>query len=61
MREQVLARIARYGIYATAFVALIIFSQFLSPFHFGKVVVFRSLVELLVPFYLLLVQAMNFR
>ncbi len=34
---------------------LIIFSQFISPFHFGKVVVFRSLVEIMTAFYLVLI------
>lgn len=39
----------------TAFVPLIIFSQFISPFHFGKVVVFRSIVEILAVFYFILI------
>lgn len=34
---------------------LIIFSQFISPFHFGKIVVFRALIEILSVFYVLLV------
>ena len=54
MREPILAKILRYIIYAAAFMPLIIFSQFISPFHFGKVVVFRSIVELMVVGYLLL-------
>jgi O-antigen ligase/tetratricopeptide (TPR) repeat protein len=50
-----IARLLRYAVYITAFVPLIIFSQFISPFHFGKVVVFRSLVEIMAVFYLVLV------
>jgi hypothetical protein len=38
-----------------ALVPLIIFSQFISPFHFGKVIVFRSVVELMLVLYALLV------
>ena len=41
--------------YLTAFVPLIIFKDFLSPFHFGKVIVFRSLIEILGAAYLILV------
>ncbi len=55
MQEPMLAKILRWGVYLTAFVPLIIFSQYLSPFHFGKVVVFRSMIEIMLVFYLLLV------
>lgn len=55
MQEPKLAKIIKYCIYASAFVPLIIFSQFISPFHFGKVVVFRSLVEIMTVLYLLLI------
>ncbi|MBX4211232.1 MAG: O-antigen ligase family protein [Candidatus Yanofskybacteria bacterium] len=55
MKESILARIIRYGVYLIAFVPLIIFSQYISPFHFGKVVVFRSIVEILLVLYLLLI------
>lgn len=55
MKEPFLAKILRYGVYAAAFVPLIIFSDYISPFHFGKVVVFRSLVEFMVVFYILLI------
>lgn len=54
-KEPNLAKLLRFGIYLTAFVPLIIFSDFISPFHFGKVVVFRSLIEILAVFYLVLV------
>lgn len=57
MRTSVLEKILKYGIYSVAFVPLIIFSQFISPFHFGKVVVFRSIVEILAVFYLVLIWA----
>ncbi|MEK7659306.1 MAG: O-antigen ligase family protein [Patescibacteria group bacterium] len=49
-----LANIIKYGIYLSAFIPLVIFSQFISPFHFGKVIVFRSLIEILVVFYVIL-------
>lgn len=55
MREQVLAKIIRYFVYACCFVPLIIFNDYISPFHFGKVIVFRSLVEVMLVFYILLV------
>ena len=47
-------KLLRWGIYISLFVPLIIFSEFISPFHFGKAVVFRSLVEILVVVYILL-------
>lgn len=47
--------ILKYLIYATAFIPLVIFSQYISPFHFGKVIVFRSLVEIMLVLYLYLV------
>lgn len=50
-----LEKAVRWGLYFVAFVPLIIFSDYISPFHFGKVVIFRSVVELLFPFYLALV------
>ncbi len=57
MRTNFLEKALKYGIYAAAFVPLVIFSQFISPFHFGKVVVFRSIVEILAVFYFVLVWA----
>ncbi len=45
----------KWGIYAAAFIPLVIFSQFISPFHFGKVVIFRSIIEILTVFYLFLI------
>lgn len=54
-KEPVLAKILRYLMYATAFTPLIIFSQFMSPFHFGKVVIFRSIIEIALVFYILLI------
>ena len=47
LKESILLKILKVGVYAVALVPLIIFSQFLSPFHFGKVIVFRSIVELI--------------
>jgi len=54
-QESALAKFIRFGIYLTAFVPLIIFNDFISPFHFGKVLVFRSLIEILGAGYLLLI------
>jgi len=55
LKESILLKILKVGVYAVALVPLIIFSQFLSPFHFGKVIVFRSIVELMLVFYVMLV------
>src|SRR3989344_7431754 len=50
-----LEKIVRWGIYACALIPLVIFKEFLSPFHFGKVVVFRTLIEILAIFYVALI------
>lgn len=42
----------RWGIFISLFVPLIIFSQYLSPFHFGKMIVFRILIEIMVVLYI---------
>lgn len=55
LKESTLVKILKIGLFACAFVPLIIFSQFLSPFHFGKVIIFRSLVEAMLVFYIILV------
>ncbi len=55
MRDHFLAKILKFGVYAAAFIPLVIFSQFISPFHFGKVIVFRSIIEILFVFYLILI------
>ncbi len=52
--EPRLARWLRWMIYASALVPLIIFAQFQSPFHFGKVVMLRALVEAMVVLYVFL-------
>ncbi len=54
VNNSLLVKILKYAIYSVAFIPLIIFSQFISPFHFGKIVVFRSLVEIMAVFYLVL-------
>ena len=54
-KQSTLVTIIKFLIYAAAFVPLIIFSDYMSPFHFGKVVVFRSLVEIMAVFYLVLI------
>ncbi|MFZ5559770.1 MAG: tetratricopeptide repeat protein [Patescibacteria group bacterium] len=48
-------KILRWGIFISLFLPLVIFSQYLSPFHFGKMIVFRTLVELMAVFYILLI------
>src|SRR3989338_3238685 len=53
--ESNLVKFIRFGIYLTALVPLVIFKDFISPFHFGKVVIFRSLVEILGAAYLVLI------
>lgn len=55
MNHPRLVSFVRYGLYAVALMPLIIFSEFLSPFHFGKVIVFRAWMEILAVFYLVLV------
>ncbi|MEK7076380.1 MAG: O-antigen ligase family protein [Patescibacteria group bacterium] len=55
MKESNLVKFLRFGVYFAAFVPLIIFKDFISPFHFGKVIVFRSLIEILGAGYLLLI------
>src|SRR3990167_4215805 len=55
MNNSNLVKFIRFGLYLTAFVPLIIFKDFLSPFHFGKVIVFRSLIEVLGVAYLVLI------
>lgn len=50
-----LVKLLKYGVYLIAFIPLVIFSQFISPFHFGKVVIFRSLVEIMAVFYFILI------
>ena len=55
MKESKLALLLRILVYAAAFVPLIIFNEFISPFHFGKVVIFRSIVEVMAVIYILLI------
>ncbi len=56
-----LLKFLKYGIYFVAFIPLIIFSQYISPFHFGKIIVFRSLVEILAVFYIILLIRYGYR
>ena len=49
-----LATAVRWGIYICAFIPLIIFREYVSPFHFGKIMVFRPLVEIIAILYLAL-------
>ncbi|MBI2064710.1 MAG: O-antigen ligase family protein [Candidatus Yanofskybacteria bacterium] len=54
-KDPILAVILRYFIYAAAFVPLIIFNDYVSPFHFGKVIILRSLVEVMLVLFILLI------
>jgi len=54
-RQDWIAGVLRAGLYLVAFVPLIIFSEYISPFHFGKVVIFRSIIEIMAVFYLILI------
>ncbi|MBI2627223.1 MAG: O-antigen ligase family protein [Parcubacteria group bacterium] len=55
-KESFLVKFIRFGIYITVFaVPLLVFRDFISPFHFGKVIAFRSLVEILGASYLVLI------
>ena len=44
-KEPGLVKFLRFGIYLSVFVPLIIFRDFISPFHFGKVFVFPSMAR----------------
>lgn len=50
-------KLLRWGIFVSLFIPLIISSQYLSPFLFGKMIVFRSLVEIMAVIYILLIIA----
>ena len=54
-REPLLAESLCLAVYAVAFVPLVAFAQFLATFHFGKVMVFRSGVEIMAVMYIALV------
>src|SRR3989344_88258 len=54
MKESHLIKILKFGLYVAALIPLVIFKDFISPFHFGKIIVFRSLIEVLFAFYLVL-------
>lgn len=53
-KEPLLIKTLRLCVYATALIALIIWNDYLSPFHFGKGIVFRSGVELMAVLYVFL-------
>ena len=53
--SEIYLKLLRWGIFASLFLPLIIFSQYISPFHFGKMVLFRSLVAVMAVIYILLV------
>jgi O-antigen ligase/Tfp pilus assembly protein PilF len=48
-------KILKWGIFISLFLPLVIFSQYISPFHFGKMIIFRILVELMAVFYFVLI------
>jgi len=53
--EQTYLKIIRWGIFISVFTPLILYPQFLSIFQFSKVIVFRSIVEIMLIFYVLLI------
>ncbi|TSC91499.1 MAG: hypothetical protein CEN90_297 [Parcubacteria group bacterium Licking1014_17] len=53
--DKALEFIVKWGLYSVALIPLVIFREFLSPFHFGKVVVFRTMIEILGVLYLALI------
>ncbi|MDO8495762.1 MAG: tetratricopeptide repeat protein [bacterium] len=55
MDKSKLIKFIRFGLYLTAFVPLVIFREFISPFNVGKVIVFRSLIEILGAAYVILI------
>jgi O-antigen ligase/Tfp pilus assembly protein PilF len=55
--SQIYFKLLRWGIFISLFLPLVIFSQYLSPFHFGKMIIFRTLVEIMAVFYILLIIA----
>lgn len=50
-----LVKFIRFGLYLTALIPLIVFREFISPFHFWKVLIFRNLVEVLGLAYVILI------
>lgn len=54
-QESNLAKFIRFGLYFSALIPLVIWKDFISPFHFGKVIIFRSLIEVLGAAYLVLI------
>jgi len=54
-KESNLVKFIRFGIFLTALIPLVIWKDFISPFHFGKVILFRSLIEVLGVAYLVLI------
>ncbi|MBI2674272.1 MAG: O-antigen ligase family protein [Candidatus Yanofskybacteria bacterium] len=54
-KDPFLLKALRFGVCLVILVPLVIFRDFISPFHFGKVIVFRSLVEILAVVYLILI------
>jgi len=55
--NRIYAKILKWGIYISLFLPLVIFSQYISPFHVGKVLIFRILVEIMAVFYIVLMIA----
>ncbi len=55
MHDSTLAKWLRWLVYSSALVPLVISSQFISPFHFGKVIALRIIVEVMALLYLVLI------
>lgn len=52
--DGLLLKLVRYGLFFSAFTTLIVFRDFWSPTNFGKVIVFRIIVEIIFAFWLIL-------
>lgn len=52
--DKILHKLLRYGLLLAVFVPLVIFRNNFSPFNFGKVIVFRTLIEILFVIYVAL-------
>lgn len=55
MKESRLAIWIKWLVYTSVLMPLVISAQYLSPFHFGKVIFLRSIVEVMVALYLILI------
>ena len=53
--ENLYLKICRWGIFLSVFTPLVLYSQLMAMFHFPKVIVFRSIIEIILIFFILLI------